>query len=118
MRKRSDRQPLWRRTRALRRYLSRGLLALLVGCRSAGLPYTTDPGPVPADRGTVLRQQLVEDSAQTVAERPLLCGWELLQETGDHFLSLAGGGLGKRLLPQQIVSIVQDRRRTGRELYG
>ncbi len=98
MGKRSARRNLWRRARHLRRYLGRGALALLIGCRSAALPYTADPGPDPADRGTVLRQQLMDDSARAVAERPLTCGWELVVELGDHFRSLTAGCLGKRFL--------------------
>ena len=98
MEKRNARRNLWRRLTTLRRCAGRLVLALLIGCRSAALPYTTDTGPEPAQRGSVLAQQLMDDSARAVAQRPLGSIWELLWEIADHFWAMGEGGLGKRLL--------------------
>src|SRR5258708_7943545 len=99
MRKSGAWRNLWQRTTTLRRYAGRGVLALLIGCRSAAVPHTTDNGGEPAQRNSVLASQLWDDSGRAVVQRPLWSGWELLYETGDHFWAMAEGGLGKRLLP-------------------
>jgi cardiolipin synthase len=76
----------------------RCLLALLTGCRSAALPYSTAPGDSPCARSTVLARQVMVDSAVEVARQPLTTSWHCLTETTEHLTALAEGEFGKRVL--------------------
>ncbi|MCI0457775.1 MAG: phosphatidylserine/phosphatidylglycerophosphate/cardiolipin synthase family protein [Gemmataceae bacterium] len=85
-----------------RRYFGRCLLCVLTGCRSPAVPYTAQPGCRALPRKVVVAQQLAEDTAVALANRPLATGWSVVSETADHLRAFAEGDLGKRLvLPLQ-----------------
>ena len=98
MRQHTPGGPARRSFAVVRRCLGRCLLGALVGCRSAAVPFTAEPGaPVPP-RQVVLAYQLVEDSARELARHPLRSAWHGLGETAEHLTALTLGETGKRLV--------------------
>jgi cardiolipin synthase len=91
--------PRWANVlRKLRRYLGRGLLALLTGCRGAAAPYTPSPTSPTPPRAVLVACQLVEDSAVEVANRPVQSCWHFLNDMFHHLWAVAEGAVGKRIL--------------------
>jgi cardiolipin synthase len=85
-----------------RRYLGRGLLCVLTGCRCPALPYTAEPGCVVPHRNLVAAHQLVRDTAVEATHWPLQTCRNAVSETADHLCALLQGDLGKRIvLPLQ-----------------
>ncbi len=89
---------VWNAVATFRRYFGRGLLCVLTGCRTAGVPYTAEPGCRCPPRKVVVTKQLAADTAVHVVCRPLETCREILTETADHLCALAQGDLGKRLV--------------------
>jgi cardiolipin synthase len=81
-----------------RRYLGRGLLCVLTGCRGPAMPYTALPGCTPPSRNVVVSRQLAHDTAVEVTRRPLGLCRDVLTETADHLCAFAQGDLGKRFV--------------------
>src|SRR6516162_9960306 len=87
----------WPALRTVRRAAPRCLLGVLVGCRGAATPYSSEPGNAPP-RGTVLARQVLEDSFREFGTRPLKTSWNFVTETSEHLGALAAGEIGKRVV--------------------